>query len=281
MKKLLLVLCGLLLAAGCGGEEAPAENPSPGTDDTVASDPGETPVEVVEVVEEIVPYPEGTIDPESVADGDLITAEALNAAFFAWEGKEVTLAGYPYIWYGDSTIVEDELRLVIEPESTDELARANFDENSEEVVYRGHILALRGTFEAGFFGPELNSARFVNPPENLEWIETSPYIYDGEPIPVDQFNAIYAPWEGKEVIVEGYYNSTTTSTLNSGVIVRVDLSSPDNTTHKLVACEMAEEIPEAVGEAMAANRAGVQIRGTIADESFNLVGLENCVVVNR
>ena len=277
MKRLLLLMCGLILAIGCGGGEEPSENRSPDTDDVSADEPEE----VTEVVEEVVPYPEGTVDPETVEPGDIISAQALNEAFFAWEGKEVTLAAYPYIWYGDSTIVEDELRLVIEPESTDELARANFDENSGEVVYRGHIVALRGTFEAGFFGPELNSASFVNPPENLEWIETSPYIYDGEPIPVDQFSAIYAPWEGKEVIVEGYYHSTTTSTLSSGVIVRVDLASSEDTYTKLVACEMAEEVPVEVNEAMVANRDGIQIRGTIAEESFNMVGLENCVVVNR
>lgn len=268
---------GLVLLAGCGENQTPAQDTGQ-TNESVTENTAEEPAEVVE---EVVLYPEGTIDPSCVEPGTVITASELNDSFFAWDGKEVTLAAYPYIWYGDSTTVDDELLLVIEPESTDDLARANFDENSGEVVYRGEIVALRGTFEAGYFGPELNSAQFVDPPENLEWIETSPYIYNGEPIPVDQFSAIYAPWEGKEVTVEGYYNSTTTSTLSSGVIVRVDLSSPDNTTRKLVACEMAEEIPEAVSEAMAANRAGVQIRGTVANESFNMAGLENCVVVNR
>lgn len=281
MKRVLLILSGLLLAAACGGGEAPAEDSAQEAGEAVTEEVTGDVAEVVEVVEEVVPYPEGTIDPSAVEPGTVITAVALNSSFFAWEGMEITLSGYPYIWYGDSSIVEDELRLVIEPESTDELARGNFDDNSGEVVYRGEIIALRGTFEAGFFGPELNGAQFVDSPDNLEWIETSPYIYDGEPIPVDQFSSIYNPWEGMEVVVEGYYHSTTTSTLDSGVIVRVDLSSPEDTYTKLVACEMAEEISEAVNEAMVANRAGVQIRGTIVDESFNMVGLENCVVVNR
>lgn len=283
MGRLFIILCGLVLITGCGGGEAPAEDPGTGSDEAVTENTanGSITDEPVEVPEEVVLYPEGTIDPSTVEEGTVISAAALNSSYFAWEGKEITLSAYPYIWYGDSTIVEDELRLVIEPESTDDLARANFDENSGVVVYRGELIALKGIFEAGFFGPELNSAEFVDPPENLEWIETSPYAYDGEAIPVDQFVGMYNPWEGKEVVVEGYYNSTTTSTLESGVIVRVDLSSPDDTYDKLVACEMAEEVPEAVNEAMVANRAGVQIRGTVAEESFGMVGLENCVVVNR
>lgn len=277
MRTALLLVLGLILAAGCGGEQPPAEEESSPVEDT-AEDTVEEPVEDIP---EVVLYPQGTLDPFTVQDGDLVSAAALNQAYFAWDGMEVTLAAYPYIWYGDSAVVEDELRLVLEPESTDEVAVANFPEASGNVVYRGELVALRGAVESGWWGPELNDAEFVDPPESMEWVETSPWAYQGEPIPVDQFVELYNALAGREIIVEGYYNSTTTSTLNSGVIVRVDLSDPESTYDKLVACEMAGEIPEDVNAAMVENRAGVQIRGTVAGESFGMVGLENCTVVNR
>jgi len=88
-------------------------------------------------------------------------------------------------------------------------------------------------------------------------------------------------WMGKELIVEGYYNSTTTSTTDYGVTVRVDLSDPDDTYTKYVACEMIDEIPEEVNSLMVENREGTLIRGTLAGESFDMVGLDSCVIVNR
>ena len=86
---------------------------------------------------------------------------------------------------------------------------------------------------------------------------------------------------GKEVTVEGHYHSTTTSTTSYGFTVRVDLSSATDTYTKLVGCEMAGEIPEASSEALSAGRDGVIIKGTVAGESFDRVGLEGCVLVNR
>jgi hypothetical protein len=65
------------------------------------------------------------------------------------------------------------------------------------------------------------------------------------------------------------------------VTVRVDLSDPDNTSAKVVECEMAEAVSEDVNENMVASRRGVQIRGVITGTSFRNVALENCRVVNR
>jgi hypothetical protein len=60
-----------------------------------------------------------------------------------------------------------------------------------------------------------------------------------------------------------------------------DLAHPDDIYSKFVACEMLEEIPAESNENMLNNRDGVQIRGTIAGESFNMVGLEGCTLLNR
>ena len=71
--------------------------------------------------------------------------------------------------------------------------------------------------------------------------------------------------------------STTTSTTDYGVTIRVDLGDPDDIYAKYVGCEMISEPPEALAD----DRYGVQIRGTIVGESFDMVALEECELLNR
>ena len=274
----------LLLALGCGGGDQPQTDETVGdvTEDIVGETTDETVEEVIEeIVEEVPLYPEGTLDPATVTLDVAVDAMALNEAFFAWMGKEVTLVGYPYIMYGDDFLVEGDLRLVADPESKDELATANFDEPQNLTLNRGEIIAVRGIVEAGWTGPELAGAVFVDVPEGFERIETSPWAYAGEPIPVDQFNEMFNVWMGMEVVVEGYYNSTTTSTTSYGTTIRIDLANPDDIYTKYVGCEMLEALSAVSESLIVADRYGVQIRGTIADESFGMVGMEGCVLLNR
>lgn len=278
MKRITGVITVMFLVMACGGNEAPADEVEVNSVDQPADEVVE---ETVEVVEEIILYPVGTLDPATVTADEVVSAGDLNASFFAWEDREVTIAGHPSIWYGDSSAMEDELGLVMDPESDDDLVVANFDEVPNQFAHRGEILAIHGVLEQTWSGPELNSAVLVEAPETLEALEMSPWIYNDEAIPADQFIELLNIWNGKEVTIEGYYNSTTTSTLDDGDVVRVDLGSNDDHYNKVAACEMAEGIPVEVAEAMSANRVEVQIRGTISGESYGSVGLENCVIVNR
>lgn len=270
----------LLVLTACGGDSQDER-----TVPVEESEGGAAEVQVEEVEEEVteavVLYPEGTIDPETVSPEEVIPAAGLYREFFAWDGMEVTLAGYPLIRYGDSVEVSNELMLVSSPESTDEVVGAETGQDAGRTVYLGEIIALRGTAGSQWSRPRLEGAVFVDPPEELLPVETSPYAYAGEPIPVDQFAELYNAWLGREVVVSGYYHSTTTSTTDYGVTVRVDLADPEDTYTTLIGCEMAGEIPEEVTEAMVENRSGVQIRGTVTGSIFGMVELEDCVVVNR
>lgn len=268
-----VVLLSLLFVLGCGGGDQPQ------TDEIAADETVDEAIE--EIIEETPLYPEGTLDPATVTPDVAVNAWSLNEAYFAWIGKEVTLVAYPYIWYGEETVVEGDLRLVADPESTDELATAYFDEPLNQTLMRGEILAVRGIVEEGWTGPELTGAVFVDAPDAFERVETSPWVYAGEPIPVDQFNEMFNIWMGKEVTVEGYYHSTTTSTTDYGTTIRIDLAHPEDTYTKYVACEMLEALPAVSESLIVAEREGVQIRGTIADESFGMVGLEDCTLLNR
>ncbi|MCD4846995.1 MAG: hypothetical protein K8R76_02255 [Candidatus Aegiribacteria sp.] len=272
-----VVSLSLLLVTGCGGDQ-------PQTDDTAGGNviPEETADETVEeAVEEAPLYPEGKLNPAMVTPDVAVDAWELNDSYFAWMGKEITLVAYPYIWYGDDTVVEDELRLVADPESTDELATAIFNEPLNKTVMRGEIISVRGIVEEGWNGPELTGAVFIDPPESFERVETSPWVYTVEPIPVDQFSEMFNVWMGKEVTVEGYYHSTTTSTTDYGTTIRIDLADPEDTYTKYVACEMLEPLSAVSESLIVADRVGVQIRGTIGDAFFDRVKLEGCVLLNR
>ncbi len=276
-----VVSLSLLLVLGCGGGDQPETDETAG--DAISGETTDETVDEVieEVVEEAPLYPEGKLDPAAVTPDVAVGTWALNEAYFAWIGKEVTLVAYPYIWYGEDTVVEGDLRLVADPESTDELATAIFDEPLNLTVMRGEIIAVRGIVEEGWTGPELTGVVFVDAPDAFERVETSPWVYDGEPIPVDQFNEMFNVWIGKEVTVDGYYHSTTTSTTDYGVTIRIDLAHPDDTYTKYVACKMLEPLSAVSDSLIVAERAGVQITGTIAGESFGLVGLEGCILINR
>jgi hypothetical protein len=272
-----VVSLSLMLVTGCGAGDQPQTDETAG--DVI---PGEATDETLEeAIEEAPLYPEGKLDPAAVTPDVAVDAWALNEAYFAWMRMEVTLVAYPYIWYGDDTVVEDELRLVADPESTDELATACFDEPQNLTVLRGEIISVRGIVDEGWNGPELTGAVFIDPPDAFERVETSPWVYVDEPIPVDQFSEMFNAWTGKEVTVVGYYHSSTTSTTDYGTTIRIDLSDPQDTYTKYAACEMLEPLSAVSESLIVTDRAGVQIRGTIADPFFDNVRLEGCTLINR
>lgn len=284
MRVLVAAVLALALLAACGGSGEPAET---GSDEGSAEVGEQTDSEVAdnevveEVEEEVVLYPEGTLDPNAVTAETVVAASALDEAYFAWDSVEVTVAGYPYIFYGDSTTIEAEITLTPTPESEEELVTVLFSTPPGVTVAGDQIVAARGTGVRSWTGGvEVGEAELVDPPESLAEVETSPYAYDGAPIPAGQLAELYATWEGREVAVSGRYHSTTTSTTDYGTTIRVDLSSPEDTYTKYAGCEMASEIPAATESLMLADRDAVVIRGTVAGESFGRISLEGCEIVS-
>ena len=281
MKKhqLVIILLAIIIMAGftgCNKGKIESTNTDTGTETT------ETKVE--EIIKEAVLYPEGTLDPALVTADTPVAAWMLFEAYFAWEGKQVTLIAYPYIPYrGESIVVENELRLKAETDSDDDIGTAVFAELQTREIMNGEMIAVQGNVKMSWTGDlEITDAIFVDTPEASNYVKTSPWIYDGvTPIPINDFHELFNIWMNREVIVEGYYHSTTTSTTDYGTTIRIDIAHQDDIYTKYVACEMLEEIPAESNENMLNNRDGVQIRGTIAGESFNMVGLEGCTLLNR
>jgi len=289
MKKFIVILAltGLLLLA-CGGGEEQTDQPVDTAEIEEGTDEGQT--ETVETIEETPPpplYPDGTLDPSQITVDTPVSAAALFSSYFAWKGKEVTVEGYPFISYSaDSMIVASEIRLISEPRTSswDVLLSAEFTDSCGATIWADDPITITGTIDYYWTGDLqlVDCAIVQDAPAAQAGLETSPYAYDGvTPILVAELFEMFNVWMGKELIVEGYYNSTTTSTTDYGVTVRVDLSDPDDTYTKYVACEMIDEIPEEVNSLMVENREGTLIRGTLAGESFDMVGLDSCVIVNR
>ncbi len=281
-----MIIMGLLLLA-CGGEDEPVSQ----SDETVSEAADVTDNEAAEVEDipaEAAPpplYPDGTIDPGTITAETPVSAVALFESYFVWDGRKVTVEGYPYIPYGaDTLLIEDDIELIAEPGSRDRLATMIFADAAGTIVMADQPLTISGTIEYYWTG-DIEIADCVileNAPPAQAGIVTSPYVYDGAtPILIGEFFDMFNVWSGREIIVEGNYHSTTTSTTSYGVTVRVDLSDPNDTYSKLVACEMIAEIPAGTDSIMTANRTGTQIRGTVAGESFDMVGLENCELINR
>jgi hypothetical protein len=282
MKRFLTVLLvlGMALIPSCGGSDQPEpaeESGSPDSlDNGVANE--QTPAAPV------VFYPEGTLDPSLISVDVPVSAVALNETFFAWNGKSVNLQGYPYVFYGDSITVTGELELVADSGSREVLATVSFPEPLNLALAAGEPVTVSGTIVYSWTGDiELVDGEILfDTPMADPGVRFSPFVCDSlSALGVAEFYEQFNVLIGKEVTVEGYYCSITTSTLADGVVVRVDLSDPAETNTKYVGCEMAAEIPEDISNLMGSNRAGTQIRGTIAGESFDMVGLENCVLVNR
>ncbi|MCD4670010.1 MAG: hypothetical protein K8S14_06150 [Actinomycetia bacterium] len=285
MKKIaaILLMTGLLLLA-CGGGEEPASQPDEADSQTVAEGQ-DTPIEETHVETAPPPlYPEGTLDPSLITATTPVNVVALYEAYFAWDGTQVTLEGYPRIPYIDTMIVEDELELVAQPGDREALATITFTDFPGVTVRTDQLVTVSGIVEYYWTGDLqlVDGAIIEDAPQAQSGIVTSPYVYDGEtPILISEFFDMFNIWSDREIIVEGNYHSSTTSTTSYGVTVRVDLSDPNDTYSKYVACEMTEEIPEETNAIMIENRQGTQIRGTVEGESFSMVGLVNCQLVNR
>jgi len=275
---LFLILTAMITA--CGGGELPEPAEESGSPDSLLnSATSEQTVTTPEVF-----YPDGTLDPSTVTVGVPVSAVALYEAYFAWNGRYVILQGYPYVFYGESITVTDELEMVAAAGGREILATVAFQPTLNLVLSATEPVTVAGTIMYNRSGEiELTEGEILyDKPAAEAGIRLSPYLRDStSAVGIGEFYEQFNIWIGTEVTVEGYYNSITTSTLSDRVVVRVDLSDPAETCSKKATCEMTGEIPDSISAVMGNSRAGTQIRGTVSGESFGMVGLENCELVNR
>ena len=181
----LLLVCFIAFIA-CGAPE----QSEPAIDNDTVNDSADIEEEVT--IEVALPlYPEGTLDPSIVSADEPISAVALYNSFYAWEEKAVTLQGYPYVFYGDSITIEDELELVAAYEGREVLATFTFVEPLNLIIPSDGIVTVSGIIEYDSFGYlELNEGQIITEVLPLVSIEeVSPYSYDGVSLPNSQLQS--------------------------------------------------------------------------------------------
>lgn len=232
---------------------------------------------IIEQEVELSPEELARITPSDVDINTPIPVGKLSNSFFEWKGKEVTIAGYVRM-YMDSNDLKETMQIVGEPGSTDYLFSCTFAKTPEGSINADDVIIIKGTIQdASYSGINMTNCEYIGVNEEYSDVEDlSPYRMPKEPVFAKNLFDIYHSWTDVEVTVIGRYNSTTTSTLNEGVIWRIDLSDPESGL-KAVGCRMQTE-PDS--DFLKDNRDDVVIRGIIKGESFNAVMIEECVMVD-
>ena len=231
---------------------------------------------VIEEEIDISPEEAARITPADVDINTPIPVTQLYNSFFEWKDIEVTIAGYVRM-YLDSDDFKENFQIVGEPESTDYLFDCTFAETPEGTINAEDLIIVKGTIkDAGYSGIELENCEFIGINEEYDDSkDLSPYRMPKKPIFAKNLFDAYNSWIDVEVLVIGYYNSTTTSTLSDNVIWRIDLADPES-KEKKVGCRMKEE-PDS--EFLKDFRDDVAIRGIIKEEAFGRVLLEECEII--
>ena len=311
-----LLICSSLMACGGGDEEAksgaaathqPAptatatQNPAPAGSDPnastesnadaateTASEP-ET-AEAPEVAEEPVWKP---LNPADVTADTVLAASDLHNTIFERTKKTMLVHGFFKLSYGEEGTIGKEAQLMgTVADTTPPIGvrthpkvRCRLKTAFEEPVKQSAVLVIKGTVDGitWFSEPSEGHVKMRDcevvavDPENVEAL-ASEHPADFPPISAQALYEDQFAWVGKEVTVEGYYFSETTSTTKSGVSYRIDMSKPTSGLNSpILGCHVAQEPPAGMED----NREGVQVRGTIGKSSHPRVKLEPCTIANR
>ncbi|MCP5052674.1 MAG: hypothetical protein GY940_36235 [bacterium] len=216
------------------------------------------------------------LTPDMVDVNRPIPVSVLNAALTAWQGKEVTVVGYPDFFFEEGSI-RKWLKLRGTAEGKEKLIECNMVEEDNERFSRKIPVAITGVIKDWRYEMvRLVKCRLTAKGDKAKvTAKADPYSVDvSKPMAAVDFFKNVKGWQGKEVTVIGQYHSTTTSRLKSGDIIRVDLADPV-TRKKAIGCRMKTDPTDWLKE----NRNNVKIRGIIGAVTFGRAMLEQCELV--
>lgn len=181
-------------------------------------------------------------------DGRDLKASEFAAAFTAWKGKSVVIAGNPVFFFDEGNL-KGSVALNADPTKKDDKpVECKMKADDDEKFAKTKVAVLKGTYSE-MWGPQqqlrLTGCEKVElvdamPPEVKD---LAPETYDGKtPIPVKQFVGAFA-WKDKEVTIIGSFNGSTTSKMKDGTeYIRVDVGDPG--AKASVACHLNEAVPK-------------------------------------
>lgn len=219
------------------------------------------------------------LDPNKIDLSKPISVADLRNSIFQWDGKEVAVLAYgQHDFQKGNIMIAFRLTLVGEPGSKNKLIECEMKEGSSGSISDTTPVVIKGTIS----GPNIyardeniismKNCELVSKDAAGEKGKADPSSIDlSKPIPASDLHNAFFAWEGKQVFVVGNYNGSTTSTVNSGKVIRVDLS---DSAGNQIACIMKTD------PGSAARRDGV-IRGTVKGRYFGTnIQLVDCELAN-
>jgi len=259
MRKLILPFAAVLIFCSCNSNSGDSKKES--KDSTGAS--SETKVT--------------RLDPATVDPNKPIDAAEANYQINCWDGKKIEVAGYGYVFYGDSLETKMELELTDSMGGSKKLVDCRFAVAPNVLkIAKTDMIHIRGRISGNFMGEiKMDSCEIVAVAKSIPTQEVNPFgkaLMNAVALSADYFK-----WEGKEIAVVGDYYMTTTSTTSYGKSIRVDLKKP-GTYDKVVGCTFKEDPSEKIS----VNEKGVIIRGKVKTYTpYGYLDLQECSLVNR
>ena len=217
------------------------------------------------------------LDPAAVDVSKPIDAIEANFQIDCWDGKKIDVAGYGYVFYGDSLETKSGLNLTDSMGGTKKLVECRFVSlPAQPKIAKTDMIHIRGYVRGSFFGAvSMDSCEIITVAKSITTQPVDPF---GKPLMnANDLFADYFKWDGKEIAVIGDYYMTTISTTSYGKTIRIDLKN-SATNDKVVGCEFKEDPTEKIR----LNEKGVIIKGKIKTYTpYGYLMLEDCSLVNR
>jgi len=214
------------------------------------------------------------LTPDKIDENKAIAVGDLKRAYFAWNGRTISVYGYPSYMADKGTIAKD-ISLTPAPFSRYVLSCELAAPVTETPGLRDKPMVLKGVVkDSPYDTVNLGGCQMVSSGEAAT-VAPNPGVAPDQPMNAAEFVTAYNAWKGKKVTVSGSYHSTTTSTTSYGKTIRVDLT--DAQGNKAVGAEFAID----PSDKLVNNRDGVQMKCTIKGTVFDTVNLADCQLLNR
>ena len=217
------------------------------------------------------------LEPSGIDVNKPIDAIEANFQIDCWDGKKIEVAGYGFVFYGDSLETKTGLNLTDSAGGSNKLIDCRFVNAPALLkIAKTDMIHIRGNIRGDFFGAvSMDSCEIIAVAKSIPTQAADPF---GKGVmSAIGLSADYYKWEGKEIAVVGDYYMTTISTTSYGKTIRVDLKNAA-TNDKVVGCDFKEDPSEKIR----VNEKGVIIKGKVKTYTpYGYLMLENCSLVNR
>ena len=262
MKKITQLLILSTIIASCGSKSGSKDADTGNTDTTNT--------------ETITEKKITRLQPSDIDVNKPIDAIEANFQIYCWEEKKIDVAGYGFVFYGDSLETKNGLNLTDSAGSSKKLVDCRFaNPPSLLKIAKTDMIHIRGKVRGDFFGAvSLDSCEIISVAKSIPSQQADPFVKGV--MSATSLSTDFYKWEGKEISVIGDYYMTTTSTNKYDKTIRVDLKNSAN-YDKVTACNFKED-PTAK---MQVNGKGVIIKGKVKTYSYGYLMLDDCTLVNR